>query len=66
LEASQGLVGLFGMYYSIVCDSGLMVNSIADLLGSTAFVVVQTDLKGNIAVRHLHLVLIYAIEPLLY
>ncbi len=53
LEASEGLVGIFGAQ-NLAMLSYHLSNSFdaSDLLGSSAFAVVQSDLKGNIAVRH--------------
>lgn len=50
LEAAQGVVGLFGEYRVLV-QVRTPANTSPDLLASAAFVPVQTDLKGNIAVR---------------
>jgi hypothetical protein len=47
LEASEALIKLFGMCvsYSVYC---LVLTLITDLLGSSAFTVVQNDLQGNV------------------
>lgn len=50
LEASKGLVGLFGSSVPHATSIFFSCRVIADLLGSKAFSVVQADLNGNIAV----------------
>lgn len=50
LEASTGLVGLFGSSVPHATSILFSYFRIVDLLGSSAFSVVQADLKGNIAV----------------
>ncbi|KAF8915602.1 glycolipid transfer protein domain-containing protein [Mucidula mucida] len=48
LEAADGLVGLFGAELCQLYLDELSQHSVLDLLGSAAFSVVQSDLKGNI------------------
>ncbi|KAK0476725.1 glycolipid transfer protein [Armillaria novae-zelandiae] len=50
LEASEGLVGIFGAQNLAILSYHLFNSlDVLDLLGSSAFSVVQADLKGNIA-----------------
>ena len=55
LEADEGLVRLFGQETIQSGPYFIIHKSLVDLLGSTAFSVVQADLKGNIAVRRISL-----------
>jgi hypothetical protein len=50
LDASDGLVNLFGAFRCIAVRSPLSVLHWIDLLGSAVFGFVQTDLRANIAV----------------
>lgn len=49
LQAADGLVGLFGRAKHCYMDESHLFS---DLLGSTAFGVVQSDLRGNVAVSY--------------
>ena len=60
LQAAEGITGMFGMYVHTLNHLSQFLNSaLLDLLGSAAFSLVQSDLKGNITVKYIPLAIRY-------
>jgi hypothetical protein len=57
LEAAEGLTGMFSMSFThtLTTFDQFLKSAFLDLLGSTAFSIVQSDLKGNITVIYISL-----------